>query len=124
MAVTDSKRSELISTLSDTNSGKSLRKYIEGDMPREQLSVADIITPLQESSAPICISFVTRDGTHYVTQSNGKLRAVYMGKHGAENRPTTLNIETIEQLMKYSIEVEVNLVKETRLSESVVAGFL
>lgn len=124
MAVTDSGKAELVSILLDADSSDQLRRFVEGDIPQNRLSVSDIVPAIMGCSSDVCIAFHTRDGIHYVTESCGELRAIYLGKHGVENRPARVDKDTIEQLLSYAETAEVSLVQQTELSNSVVADLL
>jgi len=121
MATTDSEASSVLSTLPSRN---LLKKYVRGEIPREELSFDDIVSALRNSNMRICVGFQSRDGTHYIVNTDGTLRAVYMGQHGAENRPVSLDEATVDQLLRHSSQIDVMLLKKTRLSESAVSDLV
>ena len=102
-------------------SGRLCKKT--GTIVDDGFSVDDWLEPVIESRGQLALQFDSADGAHYVTKSNGELVAVYCGPHGAENRPTPIRQEAVEQLIQ---EASTKLVQteNTAIAESIVAPLL
>ena len=94
-----------------------------GTIVDEDLSVDDWVEPVIESKGKLALQFLSAEGAHYVTLSDGELVAVYCGPHGAENRPTSISKDAIGQLIE---ETPTKLVRteNTAIANSVVASLL
>lgn len=94
-----------------------------GAIVDNDLSVDDWLEPVIESEGQLALQFDSAEGAHYVTISNDELVAVYCGPHGAENRPTPIRDEAVEQLIR---ETPTKLVRteNTAVAGSIVVSLL
>ena len=94
-----------------------------GAIADDDLSVDDWLEPVIESQGQLALQFDSAEGGHYITKSDDELVAVYCGPHGAENRPTPIREEAVEQLIQ---ETPTKLVRteNTAIADSIVAPLL
>jgi hypothetical protein len=94
-----------------------------GTVVNDDLSVGDWIELVIESRGQLALQFLSAEGAHYVTMSKGELVAVYCGPHGAENRPTSIREEAVEQLIN---ETPTKLVRteNASITDTIVAPLL
>jgi len=96
---------------------------ISGTVVDAGIPADDWVEPVIESGGQLALQFLSAEGAHYVTQSEGELVAVYCGPHGVENRPTSIREEAVEQLIQ---EAPTKLARSenTSIADSIVASLL